>query len=80
MHHYLRESHPIAICVRAHVPLFGLTQLTSRPSQTDDILPFRNSLLGEYALLLAPRPHGLGMSKNEVVRIAQMGMDARFRA
>ncbi|KZV77440.1 adenosine deaminase-like protein [Peniophora sp. CONT] len=45
---------------------------------TDDTLPFRNSLLGEYALLLAPKPIGLGLSKDEVARIAQMGMDSRF--
>ncbi|KAJ7615922.1 Metallo-dependent hydrolase [Roridomyces roridus] len=45
---------------------------------TDDTLPFRNSLLGEYALLLASPPLGLGLSENEVRRIAAMGMNARF--
>ncbi|KAI0033702.1 Metallo-dependent hydrolase [Vararia minispora EC-137] len=47
---------------------------------TDDILPFRNSLLGEYALLLAPKPHGLGFSEEEVRRIAVAGMNSRFGA
>ncbi|KAJ7439119.1 Metallo-dependent hydrolase [Mycena latifolia] len=47
---------------------------------TDDTLPFRTSLLGEYALLMAPQPLGLGLSEAEVRRIAEMGMAARFRA
>ncbi|KAI0327303.1 Metallo-dependent hydrolase [Cubamyces sp. BRFM 1775] len=46
---------------------------------TDDILPFRNSLLGEYALLLASPPFGLGLTQAEVEKIAKMGMDSRFR-
>ncbi|KAF8337697.1 Metallo-dependent hydrolase [Amanita rubescens] len=45
---------------------------------TDDILPFRTSLIGEYALLMAPPPFGLGLSKDEVSAIAKMSMDARF--
>ncbi|KAJ7712364.1 Metallo-dependent hydrolase [Mycena metata] len=45
---------------------------------TDDTLPFRNSLVGEYALLLAKQPLGLGLSEDEVRRIAEMGMAARF--
>ncbi|KAK2459794.1 hypothetical protein APHAL10511_008226 [Amanita phalloides] len=32
---------------------------------TDDILPFRTSLLGEYALLMAQPPLGLGLSEEE---------------
>ncbi|KAH7907053.1 Metallo-dependent hydrolase [Hygrophoropsis aurantiaca] len=47
---------------------------------TDDTLPFRTSLIAEYALLLAERPLGLGLSRAEVARLAQMAMDARFRA
>lgn len=47
-------------------------------SQTDDVLPFRNSLLGEYALLLAQKPLGLGLSEDEVKRIAAGGLAARF--
>ena len=46
--------------------------------QTDDILPFRNSLVGEYALLLAAPPFGLGLTQAEVEKIAKMGMDSRF--
>ncbi|KAL0949028.1 hypothetical protein HGRIS_009123 [Hohenbuehelia grisea] len=47
---------------------------------TDDILPFRNSLLGEYALLMAAPPLGLGLGEDAVRRIAEMGMEARFRS
>ncbi|KAF7364557.1 Metallo-dependent hydrolase [Mycena venus] len=45
---------------------------------TDDTLPFRTSLTGEYALLLAAQPLGLGLSEGEVRRIAEMSMAARF--
>ncbi|PSR82979.1 hypothetical protein PHLCEN_2v5949 [Hermanssonia centrifuga] len=45
---------------------------------TDDTLPFRNSLIGEYALLMAAPPLGLGMTEAEVERVARMGMDSRF--
>ncbi|KAI0825269.1 Metallo-dependent hydrolase [Trametes gibbosa] len=46
---------------------------------TDDILPFRNSLLGEYALLMAQPPLGLGLTQPEIEKIAQMGMNSRFK-
>lgn len=45
---------------------------------TDDILPFRNSLLGEYALLMAAPPLGLGLSEKEIEKVARMGMGCRF--
>ncbi|GBE78574.1 Metallo-dependent hydrolase [Sparassis crispa] len=45
---------------------------------TDDILPFRNSLLGEYAMLMAVPPHGLGLTKSEIEKVAQMGLNCRF--
>ncbi|KAF9229777.1 Metallo-dependent hydrolase [Gyrodon lividus] len=45
---------------------------------TDDTLPFRTTLLAEYALLLAKPPFGLGLSRGEVSNIAEMGMGARF--
>ncbi|KAG1869370.1 Metallo-dependent hydrolase [Suillus subalutaceus] len=45
---------------------------------TDDALPFRTSCLGEYSMLLAQPPLGLGLSRDDVARIAQMGMDAAF--
>ncbi|KAG8220191.1 Metallo-dependent hydrolase [Butyriboletus roseoflavus] len=45
---------------------------------TDDILPFRTTLLAEYAFLLAKPPYGLGLSRSEVRKIGQMGMNARF--
>ena len=46
--------------------------------QTDDILPFRTSLLGEYALLLAQPPLGLGLSEEMVRKIGDMSLQARF--
>ncbi|KAG7090529.1 hypothetical protein E1B28_009638 [Marasmius oreades] len=45
---------------------------------TDDVLPFRNSLLAEYALLMAQAPLGLGLSEGEVARIAEMSMQSSF--
>ncbi|RPD58487.1 Metallo-dependent hydrolase [Lentinus tigrinus ALCF2SS1-6] len=45
---------------------------------TDDILPFRNSLLGEYALLMAQPPLGLGLTEAEIEKVAKMGMECRF--
>lgn len=45
---------------------------------TDDTLPFRTSCLGEYSLLLAQPPLGLGLSRDDVARVARMGMDAAF--
>ena len=41
-------------------------------------MPFRNSLLGEYSLLMADPPYGLGLSENEIARIADMSMENRF--
>ncbi|THH31566.1 hypothetical protein EUX98_g2612 [Antrodiella citrinella] len=46
---------------------------------TDDTLPFKNTLVGEYALLMAAAPLGLGMSEVEVTRVAEMGMSSRFK-
>ncbi|KAG1758462.1 Metallo-dependent hydrolase [Suillus occidentalis] len=45
---------------------------------TDDALPFRTSCLGEYSLLLAQPPLGLGLSRDDVAKVARMGMDAAF--
>ena len=47
--------------------------------QTDDILPFRTSLLAEYALLLAQPPLGLGLTEDEVKEIGKMSLRARFK-
>jgi adenosine deaminase len=47
-------------------------------AQTDDTLPFRNSVLTEYALLLAKPPLGLGWDKATIAEIAQRGMESRF--
>ncbi|KAF8168483.1 hypothetical protein B0H34DRAFT_646085 [Crassisporium funariophilum] len=45
---------------------------------TDDILPFRTSLIGEYALLLAKPPYGLGLSEESIRKVAKMSLQARF--
>ncbi|KAG2053922.1 Metallo-dependent hydrolase [Suillus hirtellus] len=45
---------------------------------TDDTLPFRTSCLGEYSLLLAQPPLGLGLSRGDVATVARMGLDAAF--
>lgn len=47
-------------------------------SQTDDPLPFQNSLITEYAMLLAQPPLGLGLTEDEIRRIAAMSMECRF--
>ena len=36
-------------------------------------------MTGEYALLMAAPPLGLGMSEEEVGKVARMGMECRFR-
>ena len=35
-------------------------------------------MLGEYALLMAQPPLGLGLTEEEVSRLAEMGMQCRF--
>jgi len=45
---------------------------------TDDTLVFRNTLAGEYALLLAQPPLGLGLTDEEVAKVAAMSMAGRF--
>jgi adenosine deaminase len=46
--------------------------------QTDDTLVFRNTLIEEYALLLAGPPIGLGLSRSAISKLAEMSLDARF--
>lgn len=45
---------------------------------TDDTLVFRNDLVGEYALLMAAPPLGLGLSRDKVSLLAKMSLDVRF--
>lgn len=66
----------MAICVRSR--FHAGTQGLNAAKQTDDILPFRTSLTAEYALLLADKPLGLGLSEAEVTSLAAMGMASRF--
>ncbi|KAH7341297.1 hypothetical protein B0J17DRAFT_625837 [Rhizoctonia solani] len=45
---------------------------------TDDILPFKTSLLAEYALMMAPSPLGLALEEDEIRKIAAGGWGSRF--
>ncbi|KAF9516933.1 hypothetical protein BS47DRAFT_1371540 [Hydnum rufescens UP504] len=45
---------------------------------TDDTLPFRTTLLAEYALLLAAPPLGFGFSEDQISAIAARGLQCRF--
>ncbi len=76
--YYIGHNHPIAICVSDYAVCRLIVTEEYSLHQTDDILPFRNSLLGEYALLLAQPPLGLGLTGAEVEKVAQMGMASRF--
>ena len=60
-------------------PVYFCGQPEPFDPQTDDILLFHTNLLGEYAILLAPAPCGLGLSEDEVERIAAMGHRSRFQ-
>ncbi|KZT42183.1 Metallo-dependent hydrolase [Sistotremastrum suecicum HHB10207 ss-3] len=85
----LKEKIPIEICLSSNllkIILYASVSVHDHfnrrlliSPQTDDILPFRNSLLGEYALLLAKPPLGLGLARSEIERIAKQGMESRFR-
>jgi len=46
--------------------------------QTDDTLVFRNSLVEEYALLLAAPPLGLGLPHDKISLLAKMSLYVRF--
>ena len=52
--------------------------LISSSSQTDDTLPFRNSLLGEYAMLMAEPPLGLGLPEYEIKQLAESSLQCAF--
>ncbi|KAJ7094731.1 Metallo-dependent hydrolase [Mycena belliarum] len=83
---------PIEICLSSNLLCKTVVQLDAHHLRyylehdhpiaicTDDTLPFRTSLQGEYALLMALPPLGLGLSEVEVRRLAEMGMAARFGA
>jgi len=45
---------------------------------TDDTLPFRTSLLAEYALLLAKPPLGLGLSREQIAEMAADSLRSSF--
>lgn len=85
--YYLERSHPVTICVSRVESLVSTSRslitsspAVSLPTQTDDTLPFRTSLMAEYALLLADAPLGLAMKEQDVGRIAAWGVEGRFEA
>jgi len=86
----LRENIAIEICLTSNLLIKAVSDLEAHHIRyylernhpvavcTDDIMPFRTNLLGEYAILLAPPPYGLGLSEDEVKRIAATGHKRRF--
>ncbi len=70
--------HPLPLFILCPVRPLAHTSCIYFSNQTDDILPFRNSILGEYALLMAPNPVGLGLTESEIEIVARMGMESRF--
>ncbi|KAG8953113.1 hypothetical protein FRC04_003060 [Tulasnella sp. 424] len=88
---YIRDNKiPIEICLTSNLLCKTVTDLESHHINaylqqnhpiaicTDDILPFRTSLTAEYALLLAKPPLGLGLTEEQVEKIAKLGMASRF--
>ncbi|KAF8518477.1 Metallo-dependent hydrolase [Gautieria morchelliformis] len=87
----LRERIPIEICltsnllcktvktIDAHHIRYYLEHNHPIAICTDDILPFRNSLVGEYALLMAAPPLGLGLSDDDIRKIAHMSFLSSFK-
>ncbi|KAG8984607.1 hypothetical protein FRB90_005201 [Tulasnella sp. 427] len=81
---YVRANKiPIEICLTSNLLCKTVTDLESHHINaylqqnhpisicTDDILPFRTSLTAEYALLLAKPPLGLGLTEEQVEKIAK---------
>ncbi len=71
-------AYPLPLFILCPVRPLAHTSCIYFSNQTDDILPFRNSILGEYALLMAPNPVGLGLTESEIEIVARMGMESRF--
>ncbi|KAF8510946.1 Metallo-dependent hydrolase [Hysterangium stoloniferum] len=86
----LRDRIPIEICLTSNLLCKTVKTIDAHHIRwllehdhpisicTDDILPFRNSLVGEYALLMAQAPYGLGLTESEIKRIAKMGFESKF--
>ncbi|KAF9779740.1 Metallo-dependent hydrolase [Thelephora terrestris] len=87
----IREKMAVEICLTSNFLCKTVSDLETHHIQyylkenhpiaicTDDTLPFRTNLLGEYAMLLAPTPYGLGLSEGEVEKIAAMAHGSRFQ-
>ncbi|KAG8985064.1 hypothetical protein FRB90_004956 [Tulasnella sp. 427] len=81
--HIRANKIPIEICLTSNLLCKTVTDLESHHINaylqqnhpisicTDDILPFRTSLTAEYALLLAEPPLGLGLTEEQVEKIAK---------
>ncbi|KAJ3727719.1 hypothetical protein C8R42DRAFT_572214 [Lentinula raphanica] len=82
----LEKNIPVEVCLSSNVICKTVPDLASHHIRyyldrnhpivvcTDDTLPFRTSLTAEYALLLTPSPLGLGLSKEEVKKIAEYSL------
>lgn len=86
----MRERIPVEICLSSNLICNTVKSLEAHHIRqylqaghpiaicTDDTLPFRNSIMTEYALLLAKQPLGLGLSQSEVETVAKLAKEARF--
>ncbi|KAJ3742992.1 Metallo-dependent hydrolase [Lentinula detonsa] len=86
----LERRIPVEVCLSSNIICKTVPDLASHHIRyylerdhpivlcTDDTLPFRTSLTAEYALLLAKSPFGLGLSREEVRRVAEWSLEVRF--
>ncbi|KAJ3979025.1 hypothetical protein F5890DRAFT_1547526 [Lentinula detonsa] len=86
----LERRIPVEVCLSSNIICKTVPDLASHHIRyylerdhpivlcTDDTLPFRTSLTAEYALLLAKPPFGLGLSREEVRRVAEWSLEVRF--
>ncbi|KAJ3729189.1 Metallo-dependent hydrolase [Lentinula guzmanii] len=86
----LERRIPVEVCLSSNIICKTVPDLASHHIRyylerdhpivlcTDDTLPFRTSLTAEYALLLAKPPFGLGLSREEVRRVAEWSLEYIF--
>jgi len=85
-----REKMAIEVCITSNLLCKTVPSIEDHPLNswlktehpvvicTDDTLPFRTTLLAEYALLLAAPPLGFGFSEDQISAIAAGGLQCRF--
>jgi adenosine deaminase len=79
INYWLEHGLPLAICASPiSAPNIPAEALILWCMQTDDTLVFRNSLVEEYALLLAAPPLGLGLPHDKISLLAKMSLYVRF--